>query len=221
MAKLKDRNRFIPNGFRFFQPETQWEAPRHVSFEAVVNALIVHRQGNPWLTTKHGWPTNFESVANEVDAYNAKLCVQMGWTDYIMEGSAGLTATPFPHPLPRQLKNVAAGASVLVDWLESGAQAVPPRLATSRGAICAACPKNGKGDWTRWFTVPASEAIRRTVEKRTEWNLSTPFDDQLGVCEACLCPLKLKIHLPITQIKQKLDPEVIPLLHESCWITKE
>lgn len=223
--KLKDRNRFTPGGFKFFQPETKWEAPKHVSFDQVVHALIAHRKGNPWLTTQHGWPTDFDTVANEVDAYNALLCKQMGWDGFIMEGEVGAAALPFhqphPSPNPNRLKNVAEGASVLVEWLNSGSEAVPASLSEKRAGVCAQCPVNGKGDWTRWFTIPVSEAIRKAVEIKNQWKLSTPHDDKLGICTACDCPLPLKVHLPIHQIRNSLSPDALSRLHVTCWIPKE
>jgi hypothetical protein len=220
MAKLRDRNRFIPNGFRYYQPETKWEAPRHVSFDSVVNALIAHRKGNPWLTQQNGWSVDFETVANEVETYNVKLCQQMGWTDFIMEGGAA-SAPPFHRPLPHKLKNVAAGVETLVEWIDDGAEAVNIGLATTRAAVCAACPKNGKGDFTRWFTVPVSEAIRSELNRRREMKLETVHDEKINVCEACLCPLKLKIHMPIDRIRNRLPAESLAALDPSCWIPKE
>ncbi len=221
MPRLRDRNRFPPNGFRFYQPETKFEPPRHLSFNSTVEAVINHRKGNPWLATQHGWSTDFETVANEIDLYNTKLCQQMGWTDFIMDGGGGAEAIPFPHPLPNRLKSVAAGANTLVEWLKDGAEAVPATIADNRAATCVACPKNGQGDWTRWFTAPVSEAIRKEVERRKDMKLSTPHDGQLGVCEVCLCPLKLKVHIPIDQIRNNLSKEILGQLPPNCWIPKE
>jgi hypothetical protein len=130
-------------------------------------------------------------------------------------------ATPFQRSLPSRLKSVAAGGSVLVEWLRDGAEAVPKELATKRAAVCAECPKNGKGDFTRWFTVPVSEAIHAEIERKNQMRLSTPFDDRIEVCEACLCPLKLKVHMPINRIRDNLPAESHRDLDPSCWIPRE
>lgn len=222
MARLKDRNRFPPNGFRFYQPETRWEGPRHTSFSVLVNAIIAHRKGNLALAQKHGWNTVYDAVADELDAYNTKLCQQMGWNDFITEGGGqAAEAAPFPRPLPNRLKSVAAGGSVLVEWIKDGHEAVDRETSNKRASICAVCPRNGKGDFTRWFTVPVSEAIRAEINRKEQMRLSTQFDEQIEVCEACLCPLKLKVHMPIGRIRNNLSPESHNDLHPSCWILHE
>lgn len=220
MARLKDRNRLIPNGFRFYQPETRWEGPRHTSFNALVDSIIAHRKANPSLMAQHGWSADPSSVSEELDAYNTKLCQQFGWHDYIMEGGQAPAATPF-IPLPNRLKSVAAGARDLVHWINDGAEAVPFEKALARAQICKDCPQNGRGDFTSYFTVPVSEAIRAELNRRREMKLSTPIDEYLGVCLACACPLKLKIHIPIENIRTQLQPEAVARLDERCWIPKE
>lgn len=223
MAKLKSRDRFPPGGFQYLQPETQWRAPGGASFESVVVALIQHRTGNPHLVTTHGWSTDLETVRNQVDSYNAQLCKQLGYTDYIYEGPAEPAppkSTPSPSNL-QKLGNVVGGGEALVEWLSSGAQAVPSDLAGKRAAICAACPQNGKGDFTRYFTIPVSEAIRHELNRRNEWKLSTPYDEQLNVCEGCLCPLKLKVHVPLANILPHMDEATKSRLAPQCWILRQ
>jgi hypothetical protein len=223
MSRLKDRNKFIPNGFVFYQPETGWQPQRMQSFETIVAAIIAHRNANPWLKEKNGWPIDPDTVREELDRYNAKVCEHMGWRDYI--SSAGDAGPPLTPPLPQRLlhrgANVVAGADTLVDWIASGAEAVVPEQSANRAAVCATCPKNGQGDLLSYFTKPAAEAIRRTVERKNEMSLTTPDDDKLGICEVCDCPLKLKVHLPIETIVKKLSPVTRSELPDFCWIRKE
>jgi len=219
-VKLKDRNRQIPGGLKYWQPETKWAPVPWSSFQSIVDQLIAHRKGNPSLLAKHGWQTDRESVTEQVDDYNARLCQQMGWSGFIMEGSAAAPDVPFQH-LRSKLRNVAGGNSTLVEWIDDGAQAVPIEKAIARAQVCKDCPQNGKGDFTRWFTVPVSEAIRFELNRRREMKLETPLDDYLGVCEACSCPLKLKIHVPIDLIRERIQPEAMAALDPRCWIPKE
>jgi hypothetical protein len=142
----------------------------------------------------------------------------MGWTDFIIAG--GGQQGPFSNrsnPFG-QLPGVAAGAKILVEWIASGEEAVPIDVSESRAAICADCPKNEKGDWTRFFTVPVSNEIKKQLEKRRGWNLKTSHDENLNICGVCLCPIKLKVHVPIDRILKNLDPEVRANLHPKCWI---
>lgn len=113
------------------------------------------------------------------------------------------------------------GGATLVDWLESGAQAVPADQATERARICSECPLSDKGDWTRHFTGPVTEAIRVHLERRKSMQLSTPHDEVLGICSACLCPLKLKVHMPLANILDRMPDDVAQSLAPGCWILSE
>jgi hypothetical protein len=234
MPRLKDRQHFPPSGFRFYQAESQWNAPEHVSFDAVVQALIAHRKGNPALAQKY--PTDYNTVADQVDEYTAAVCKSMGWTQWLTEGG-GDSALPF-SPVPvtnldalsaaaRNIKTIWAGVKTLDEWIDSGSPAVEPSLAETRAANCATCPENAQGDWTAWFTKPASEAIRRQLEKVQNRNLTTSRDDALKVCSVCWCPLRLKIWLPIANINAHLSNETRTALQTvtnpsgGCWQVKE
>lgn len=232
MARLKDRNRQIPNGFIFLQPETQWKPPAFASFQTIVDSLIAHRRGNPFLVQKHGWSTDPVAVADEVDAFNAKVCQIMGWGDYIDAGAGGAPSVPFPLPnrpnLFGKLNQVAAGGKTLVKWIASREEAVPSNLAEDRAKLCCnlkgdgkPCPLNGKGGWETWFTVPVANAIRAALEDRSRMNLTTPYDEKLGVCEGCSCPLRLKVHMGIAHIRADMDPESYNALVPQCWIRNE
>lgn len=227
---LKNRQMQIPGGMRFYQPETKWSPARWSSFDSICAQLRSHRNANPALAKKHNWNLEPELIAWEVDRFNSKICEQMGWTDYLTTGGAA-TARPFPShrqlSLLEKSRALAAGASVLVDWVRSREDAVPANVSASRASTCAhlnngkPCPRNTPGDWTAFFTTPASEAIKRELEKRRDMQLETPFDDELHVCDACLCPLKLKVHVPIDRIWSKLLPESKAALAPGCWILSE
>lgn len=222
----------IPNGYKFYLPELKWSAPGNFpSFTVVANALEEVIKANPHLAQKHQWPTDRAGIENWVDAYNAALCAQMGWNDYITQGESH----SFPKSQPPQqnlqslaaaaamAKELIAGAKSLSDWEDSHDPAVPRDLAQSRAAICVACPKNEAGDWTRWFTAGAAELIRRKVEKAQARSLSTIHDERLHLCSACHCPLKLKVHVPINWIVKRLSNQTRSKLLEApaCWVLKE
>lgn len=220
--RLKDRQRQIPNGYAYRQPETNWSAPRYASFSTIVQSLMMHRKANPFLAEKHGWRVDEDGVADDVEQYNVRICQQMGWYEYLMGGDGQAVPKTQAQPsLPVRLGNVVGGAEILVDWISSGGEAVGAELAHQRAAVCASCPLNKSGDLLSFFTKPVSEVIRKLQSRRLEWKLETPYDDKLGVCQACQCPLKLKVWMPIGRIKQKLSPEVMSALDKNCWIHKE
>lgn len=232
--RLKDRNRQIPNGLRFLQPETNWQPSRFASFSVIVNSLISHRKTNPKLVAQKKWSIDPEVVANEVDAYNALLCARHGWTSYIIDGSEGAVAPPKPQALLQQEKSALAAAAdkakkiwsgirTLNDWIDTGTPPVEKMVSELRASICASCPQNGKGDFTAWFTKPAADVISKQIEKLAKLKLSTTNDAKINICEVCFCPLKLKVHTPIQHIKAHMSPEVIAALRAvpQCWIPKE
>lgn len=221
MNRLADRNRQIPNGYKFYQPETKWSPPAWSSFDSIVQLLVRHRAANPYLREKHNWAVDYESVANEVEAFNVKLCEQHGWTGFLMSEEGKEPPKSLTLQFSAQLRAVAAGAETLVDWIKNKGEAVPLTQAVSRASVCAVCPRNERGDWTSFFTQPVSMAIRQLISKRNDWRLTTPYDSRLFVCSACLCPLPLLVHVPPETKWKHMSPEAKAALWDQCWLPKE
>jgi hypothetical protein len=232
---LLNRQSQIPGGLRFVQAELRWQSQPWASFDVIVNSLIAARNAHPALVTKYQWATDYATVANEVDNFNTRICQQMGWGNYITAGGGGQPAPPpfLPAAVPTDpgklaaaanaVKAIWAGVRTLNDWLDSGTPPVDATISTARAAVCAACPKNTPGDFSQWFTKPASEAIRRQLEKVQDRKLSTPDDAKLNVCAVCLCPMRLKVHTPIAYVKAHMTEEILTQLRAvpGCWIPKE
>jgi hypothetical protein len=109
-------------------------------------------------------------------------------------------------------------------WEQSGEAPVDAGVSQQRASVCAICPKNESGDLSRWFTVPAATLIKKQIERLHNLSLTTSFDAQLGVCGACLCPLKLKVHTPLSFILKFMSDEVKAALQKEnprCWILRE
>lgn len=232
-VRLKDRNKFIPGGFVFYQPQTKWRAPRMASFTTIVQALIAHRKANPALRADKKIRVDEEGVAEEVDAFNARVCQANGWDDYIM--GTGLVSLPPKFKAPSQqekerlgvaagrVRKIWSGVRTLNDWLDSNLPPVPQEQAEARAAVCAKCPHNNAGDFTSWFTSPASEVIRRQLERLTERQIKTSLDAQINICDICLCPLKLKVHTPFSFIKVNMVSALFDDLAKvpNCWVVAE
>ncbi len=233
MPSLRDRNRQIPGGLLYYCPQIPaWRPQPWSSLDSLADQVIAVRQANPALTQKHGWSLDKNAVLNELDHFNANICVAQGWDNYVI-GSEG---APLPKVRPpsnqeiQQLSAVAAktrliwaGVKTLGSWLASGEPGVSSELAEHRASVCVACPKNDQGGFDSWFTKPAAAAIEKQLERRQEMGLSTTQDAKLQVCSACLCPLKLKVHTPMKFIKPQLKDETIDKLREapSCWLIAE
>jgi len=234
MLRLKDRNHQIPGGFVFYLPELKWSAPKNYpSFRVVCDSLQAVVKANPFLASKHQWPTDRESIENWVDSFNATVCSRMGWSDYITPSGGGASSLP-KSPSPEQTlpsltaaaaraKELLSGAKTLLEWDDSGEPPVSLPLAEKRAEVCAPCPLNQAGDWTRWFTTPAAELIKRRVAKAHQRGLTTPLDEQLHLCTACHCPLQVKVHIPLPWITKRLSPEQFQRLRQApgCWIIRE
>ena len=74
---------------------------------------------------------------------------------------------------------------------------------------------------TSSFTIPTSELIRKQLSMRQDMALKTESDEKLGVCNACGCPLKLKVHVPASHIKKHTSEAVKRELDPRCWIPAE
>lgn len=230
--RLKNRNLQVPGGYKYYLPITQWKARPWASFSEIVDNLTAHLKGNPSAVATLGWSLDRHFIEERVDEFNAAVCVQMGATDYIIAADGGaVPALPFqaapavahnPNKSPfARLQNAVEGSESLVEWIKDGSQAVPREQSERRAGTCFACPKNTKGDWTRYFTLPVSNAIRHELNRRRDMSLSTSFDEGLNVCEACLCPLKLMVHVPL-EVKLKHMPEEVKKdLWPNCWVLKE
>jgi len=232
--RLKSRESQIPEGFVFYEPSTRWRSTPWASFSTIVQEVIAHRRGNPQLTTKFGKSIDQATVENEVDAFNANICAQMGWTKYIIASEGAPPVAPKSSALSAaeasqlaaagaKVKMIWAGIKTLAEWLDSGTPAVAPELAESRAATCAACPLNGSGDLGQWFVTPTANAIKKQVERLQERKLTTSNDEKLNICTACLCPLKLKVHAPIEIIKNHSVDSALDKMRTApaCWVIAE
>lgn len=219
----------IPNGYLYVQKETGWDASKVMphtinDFRAVAQAIRQHRMANPQFKLN----TNITAIENELELTNVVRIAAMpgGVETYLME--VGGAPPSFQSAPAHSLQAVAAvganlrtGKDILFDWEESGQPPVAQELADKRAFICAACPKNGKGGLSRYFTVPAAAWVQARFEKLHELKMETPNDVNLGICEGCLCANKLKVWTPISFIKEHTPPEMMTKLDVSCWVLSE
>lgn len=229
MLRLKNKRANVPNGYLYVQRETGFDVskvmPHTISdFYAVARAIQQHRQSNPQLKLN----TNMQAIEAELEQVNvARIATIPGAKDvYLME--AGSAQESFLQASTQSLQHVVAkakalsvGAKTILDFEESGDSPVSNELATQRAEVCATCPQNVTGDFTRFFTIPIAARIKAQIERAHELKLTTKFDEQLNICGACLCPLKLKPWFPLSFIVKHMDDGVRRKLDPCCWILKE
>lgn len=247
MPSLRNEQMQIPGGgFDFRQPEINWSARKvlglHPSLDTVTRALIRARKGNPHHAQKHNWALDYPTVLNEVKQYNVKVCIAAGWTSYITADAGGGAPIPLSQAAsPQEQKRLVAVAAVArkiwagvktsADWMEKK-DFVPQETSERRASVCVQCPMNSKeGEGKNllerllgFFTEQAAKAIKRQIESKRELKLSTSHDENLFVCECCLCPLETKVHAPMEYIKRYTEKETLDELRakgKDCWVVKE
>ncbi len=216
-------NETPPKGWMFYQPQTGWHMPTPVGLthDQAVNILIKHRKANLAIVQKHKLPLDFESVSRELVQFQ--------------QARGALPRSPDPKPTApssrpqlgqavvaavANIKKLASGAALLLQWEESGQAPEAGDVAVARANVCVTCPKNDREGFTKYFTGPIAENIRARLGRLHAMNLTTPVDAQLGTCSACICELKLKVHTPAALIVKHLKPEVRADLNQSnprCW----
>jgi len=221
------RSEFPNGGWQFLQAATGWEAPnpKGNTFDQQVVNIIKHRLANPAMIVKHKLATDAFNVGNELENYTrARLGMGAMGAD-LPKSTAPASIPQMSGPVQAAVaavKKLAAGAALLLEWEESGMTAVAPEESERRAGICSTCPKNEQGKTlSEIFTIPASEAIRRRYERLEGLSLKTSHDDKLKVCSACLCPLRLKVHAPLSLILKRLKAEQRNDLDSRCWILSE
>lgn len=224
MSRLKERNRQIPNGLKFKCAPLHFQSNNWHSFDRICRDVFTKIRSNPALARKHNLPDTLQGVEDMVDAYNAMICEQNGWLDYIQGGPDHPDPPPFWVPrqaLQRLGGKLAAGAKSLLQWLGEGAAPVQREQAEKRAAICVKCPMNRRIELHDFFVHGASELIRRQIEFAKECSLDTTVSNELGVCSVCACPLKLMVHIPIEHKLASMTKDSFDALDAKCWVRSE
>lgn len=237
MQRLKDKNRQIPNGIFFRMPQINWDSRKvlglHPSFDTLVRAVQSARKANPAHAQKNKWSLDKETIANEVEQFQVKVCLAAGWTSYLTEGGGGAPPFSKAQSLASQnqisaavvvVKKLWAGIKTLNDFLDSGEPPVEAELAEKRAAVCVACSKNTAGNFSAWFTAPASAVVTRQLQRLQERKIETSQDAKLNICDVCLCPMKLKVQTPLKFIRTHMSDEMLQDLRAAnpeCWLPKE
>lgn len=230
MLRIKNKRANVPNGYLYVQRETGWDASKVIpytisDFYAVCQAIQQHRQANPQKRLN----TSMPAIEAELEAVTVARLVAMpgAAAEYLMDvgGAAPSFQVPPQQTIVAKLVHVAealkVGKDVLFDWEESGQPPVAPELSAKRAEVCVACPKNEMGALDRFFTFAAETLIKSRLEKLTQSKMATPSDNQLGVCSACLCVNRLKVHAPIQFINEHTPPVIRAALDPSCWVLSE
>lgn len=238
MARMKSRQVFPPGGWEYLQPQTGWSVPRDSGFEEAVRALMAHRRANAWVTQQNKLSTDYNTVANEVDEYNAAKCLaHPGWEHFVGNPEPPKSWTPSAFSLRRRVEGVAganhirrtaAGIRLVADWVGTGLKPVEKEVAERRGGVCVTCPNNTNPNWIQKLDAALAAEIKTLVEIKNDLKLSTIHDKNLLSCSLCDCYMPLKVWAPIEHIwanspqsvKDDLSKVVTSDKHR-CWVVQE
>lgn len=221
MTMIQDINTHTipPGGWQFYQPQLNWWAPFPVNntWDQQRRNIAKVRLNNRAIAIKHNLSTDLDAIGIELLVYTRKRL-------NIPDPPKSLPRRPLPQVVAdavAAVSRVTGGGALLLEWEESKLPPEPADVSARRASFCVECPRNGKGDFTRWFTIPVSNLLKQRIQRLHQLELKTPYDDQLGVCEACECPLKLKVHTPMQLVLKHLKPEAKSMLWEKCWILNQ
>lgn len=215
-----DTHTFPPGGWSYRQPQLNWSTPTPLgsTFAQTVELIRKVRVKNPAVSAKHNLSTDSEAIAQELLLYTRRR-LKLPDNPIPKAEAPGVFSRPL-GAVAAAGRAIAAGAKTLVSWLGDGGKPVSNELAEKRAAICVQCPNNDKGDWLRYFTLPATEILRKQLNFRNEMGAKTSADDQLQVCSVCKCPLKLKVFVPMENIFKQTSPDIQAALPSFCWIKR-
>ena len=109
----------------------------------------------------------------------------------------------------------------LISWVGAGGKPVSHGKAERRAAVCVVCPKNGHGKWWERSKEKIADSIKELLSFKAKRRLFVSCEDQLFMCSACGCALRLKVHAPIEHITDNITDQQLSKLHNDCWILKE
>lgn len=120
------------------------------------------------------------------------------------------------------LKQAQRFYELLKDWLGDGGKPVPKPQAQARANVCLICSMNDASRrMEEAFKGPAALGARRLIEFKNELQLRVEGEKHLHLCSVCDCVLKLKCHVPLSNIVASTSIETMGKFPKHCWIIKE
>jgi hypothetical protein len=208
-------------------PEVGMKQMLKGSFSEMVQAFAQIVARNPAFAQKYKWPTDRTGQEDFVDEHNAQRLLKSGFVQFV--DLAG--ATPPYDASPGVKKNwrqvaaaVTAGGKSWSRMLSPGGHPVDRTLALQRAGVCLSCPKHDTtGGFGKYFLKATAASLQAAAGVLKDLHgCKTEHDEKLGICTACLCPVRSKIWFPIEYLTPVPD-DVWPELsrNPACWLLTE
>ncbi len=154
----------------------------------------------------------------DIETYScARLHDDLNWC--VKKKATGVRAAI--DRLSANVRVAGTGARILVEWLGEGAKPVPIKLAQARAEVCATCPENREGHAFLKLTAETVRAIADQMREKEAMKLRVEGEERLASCRVCLCPLQLKVHVPLATILAHTDTKTLRAFPPACWIPTE
>lgn len=225
--RLKSRTKFPPGEFAIILPEIGMKQSIQGSFNECVDAFALIVKRNPAQAQRYNWPTDRANQELFVEDQNARRLVAAGWTQFVESSDP---SAPVQYSPVISKKNDAQPVSAVKqatqaykDLFQNGP--VVRELAEKRASTCLACPQNNTRDSIQnVFVETVASSLRALISLTKDMGLTTSHDDLLGICEACGCAMKSKVHVRIEKLTGNMPQNVRDKLNKEnpvCWIKSE
>jgi len=210
---------FPPGGWQFTQPQTGWSnpSPMGTTFDGTVAKIYEMRRKNPAICLRHKLPMDMPSIAKELDLYTRRRIGMPMPTPPAPTTAIGGFSSPILSNI-MDIKKLAIGAGLLMEWNSSGAGKVSEFESNARAKVCAECRLNSLPNYEHWLKVPVAGSLTARTEQLKALKLVTSHDAKLGLCDATYCPTSYLVHAPRPILDKRIGPKVRPNLDAKCWI---
>lgn len=126
-----------------------------------------------------------------------------------------------------EIKNGISGVAALHDWLGDSGQPVSKMVAEFRSHRCVTgdngspCPLNKEPNWWDRIKGVIADWIKKELEIKNDMNLQVSNEDQINMCAACGCCLRLKVWVPTEHVRKHTTKAQLAKMPAYCWIKKE
>lgn len=125
-----------------------------------------------------------------------------------------------------EIKATASGSRILLGWIGSGGVPVSRQKAQGRAFVCefgdgTGCPMNCEANW--WDRIKDSIAsfIKDAIALKSSLGMDLVNENRVHMCRACKCCIRLKVWVPIENIKSGVTEDQMKTFPTFCWIRKE
>ena len=190
------------------------------TFDGTVTKMLEVRRKNPAMCLRHKIGMDRASCERDLENFTRlRLGIPMPTPPAPTTAIGGFSSPILSNIM--DIKKLAIGAGLLMEWDASGAGKVPQEEANDRAKICVDCPLNSVANYEHWLKIPVAGSLTSRIERLKSLKLITSHDAKLGLCDAISCPNPYLVHAPRPILDKRIGPKVRLSLDSKCWILRE